>query len=198
MMLLQLDPGFTGESFAAHVAVEAIAAVIATLGALAIAWLVFYKSRESDREIFRQTIQANIDLQNDEAAERKRSQEAEALARFHQSIRRIAREVTFDKRLAKQISHGAGLIPLRSDALQEIFGLDRALPDRLDLYLHRTLYAIERYNWQAEHGSHWDRALRDALEGCKETEQALAEFCAAEGIEWTPMKPIPEEEDEAP
>jgi hypothetical protein len=61
-MFAQLDPGFTSDGFLAHVAVEAIVALLGTLGALVVALVVFRKTSALDRSLFQETINNEIDM----------------------------------------------------------------------------------------------------------------------------------------
>jgi hypothetical protein len=181
-MVGQLDPGFTHEGFAAHVLVEAVAVV----GTLLVAWLIFRWTSAFDRTLFQDTVQHNIDMLIKEAKERREEREASDLDSFRQSLRRIAREVSYNRALARQKAHGAGLIPFHTEAMREVFSLTRSIPNDLDYILHRTLYAVERSNWAEENLPKSDpvRALKDAHEGLIEAEQHLTEYLREEGIEW--------------
>jgi hypothetical protein len=145
----QLDPGFTSDGFLAHVAVEAIAALLGTLGALVVALVVFRKTSALDRSLFQETINNEIDMRENERRLERSDRESEELAEFHQLLRRIAREVAFNRRLVQLAPVGAGPIPLRTDAISSLFSLPRSILESLDISLHQTLYVIERYNWTA-------------------------------------------------
>jgi hypothetical protein len=200
MRLGQLDQGFTHEGFAAHVLVEAVAAFAATLGALIVAWLIYRWTSAFDRKMFQDTVQHNIDLLAAEAAERRKEREASELAGFHQSLRRIAREVAYNRALARQKGYGAGLIPFHTEAMREIFSLSRPIPGDLDYILHRTLYAVERSNWAEANQTKSNpiRALKDAYEGLIEAEEHVTRYLKFEGIDWTPITPPPTDAAEEP
>jgi hypothetical protein len=83
MITAQLDPGFTQHGFLAHVAVEAIAALLGTLGALGVAWFVFRKTSGKDRETFRLQIDHDLAMRRQEDASRRAER-----AEFDQAVRR--------------------------------------------------------------------------------------------------------------
>ncbi len=191
MMLGQLDPGFTKEGFAAHALVE----MVAVVGTLLVAWLIFRFTTAFDRKLFQDTVQHNIDMLAKEAKERRDEREASELESYRQSLRRIAREVSYNRALAKQKGHGAGLIPFHTEAMTEIFALTKPIPSDLDYILHRTLYAVERSNWAEQNIARSDpiRALKDAHDGLLEAEAFLTEYLSEQGIDWKVIVP-PEDE----
>lgn len=68
---MQLDPGFTTQGFWAQVAVQAIAALLGTLGALLVAWFIFLRTSEKDRAALERQLAHDLEMRRQEDANRR-------------------------------------------------------------------------------------------------------------------------------
>jgi hypothetical protein len=197
-VIAQLDPGFTGHGFLANFAIQVLATFAGTVGAFVVALLIYRKQSKDDRATFEETLTHQRKLLQDQFAhdlemrrredeKRQRERDVDDDAVHWQTLRRIAREIDYNSRLTKQIGRGAGLIGLRSDSIERLFALSKPLPDSVEYKILQSLYAVDRYNWQAEHGDDWIAAGRDARDTLEEARQVLAEYLRSEGYDWSPI-----------
>lgn len=186
-MLLQLDPGFTPEAFLANAALAIIGAVFGAVGAFVAAWVFFRQGIEEERK-------RSADAQ---AAERAQRQEDAAAAESLGDVRRlqqITAELDYNFRLARQISRGGGLVPLRTAGLETVFLLAHPIPPDVASPIISALYAASRYNWFAANlRSESIRPLRDAMDGSAEGRDAAAKYLEQLGYGWISAKNLPDE-----
>src|SRR5262245_42754794 len=69
--MAQLDPGFATQGFLEQVAVQAISSLLGPLGALAVAWLLFRRTTEKDREALERQIAHDLAMRRQEDADRR-------------------------------------------------------------------------------------------------------------------------------
>jgi hypothetical protein len=147
MIIAQLDPGFTLHGFAARVGVEAIAALLSTLGTLAVAWFVFRRTTDKDREAFRLQIAHDLEMRRREDASRRAERdEIEQLQRrrlvfaLHSEFEGNVQAIDF------MTLNRPSRFPLRRALLDANLGDIAALPIPVAAALQKASLHIDQYN----------------------------------------------------
>jgi hypothetical protein len=157
-MIAQLDPGFTTEGFWVNVAVQALAAFVGTIGAFAVAWIIYQRTSREDRARFEKTHAHERKLAQADIAYDRKTRRAEDKKRRQAEL--VANLVS-RKRLVAALHEEFGLniyalawakgnprigFPLRRDVLNQfLFVIDSVPKDVAQLVLEASIQ-IDRYN----------------------------------------------------
>lgn len=143
----QLDPGFTQQGFLAQVAVQAIAAMLGTLGALAVAWFIFRRTTEKDRQTFRQQIAHDLEMRRHEDANRRAERdEIQQTERRRLLLALLAEFEGNFQAIAFMKVNPPGRIPLRRTLLDANLGDIADLPTPVAAAIQKVSLHVDQYN----------------------------------------------------
>jgi hypothetical protein len=130
-VIAQLDPGFTREAFWANVAIETFAALVATIGALVIAFSVFQRTTKADRAIFEDQIKHDLEVRRKADEQRAEEwKEAERLA-FKRTVISIFSELRYSIDVLSYIENSGykALVQMRVLAIEQSYQYIGFLPN---------------------------------------------------------------------
>jgi hypothetical protein len=192
----QIDLTRIPDSFWVSVAVEALGALLGTVGAFVVAWLIFRRTTKDERErfeqslkherdIFREQIAHDLAMRRHEDVNRQRERdEAEKRLRLR-SLQSLAAEIDLNlESLLMQRLNRPGGVFLRSNALDQAFPYFATLPTSVAKRIQYASVMLDRYNHFKDEGysneiKHADEMNR-AQDAFLEVKQSLSDYLKEE------------------